>query len=586
MVTVTQRPQGIKIIDQSIEATITDSSGDALVTFVSHSLTTGDYILIESDIDEYNGIWTVETISTDTFKILGTGYVPYYQDADITYYQTQTHEWSSAFLPIVYKATNNRWPVNTVDSVVTVTSQADDNGFTLLNITAPTGAFPLEYVKLSDGNVYQVVENGSGTTTINLAYDAANTFTSAQKYYNSYQVKVKIYAGLEAGQYWEAQKPFQVVATLSLTPDGDNNVMFSVSEYVQSLLKVRNNPLLFSLPLNLDAFTAFRIETAESFDISDGYTLATQESTYAVDAFTGYAIAGQLPFKNRYSGYMSEYVTTSGAPAKWLNTLTTLMGVVGNYFDLSFIKNIAGDFQIIIDKYANGYRYETETISYTDFGKGVYRIPLTFVSEYDKFCIRAYTPGTPGVDPPAPPTLQALNDWVALSGPFWTVPPPNTSVNGSGGIAGFVGGTIAAVAGEDHDFTIEYEISGGSDPINFTVHIALLDGALAELDWVEFTYTTLGIKNESFTLNPPSTGTYLAVRCVNNTPVNTKVIAINDVEFTGFTGGGTGIPAIPAQNLTEEICIDVYEVCEFDDGALIQPARRLTEDGGFRLLED
>lgn len=590
MVTVSQRPVGIKIIDQSISATIEDSSGDALVRYPAHSLVTGDYVLLDSDIDEYNSTWYVEAQDADTFKLRAnssSSFVPFYQDSDVTYYQTQIHQWSAAFLPIVYKASSDRWPVNSVDPVVNITSQSDDNGFTLLNISAPTGASPLEYVKVN-GEIYQVIENGSGTTTINLAYDSANTFTTAQKYYNSYQVKVRIYAGLESGELWEAKKPMRLVGTLSLTPDGSNNVMFSVSEYIKGLLNVRNNPLLYSLPLNLDAFTAFYIETAESFDSSDGYTITTEEGFYSVDNFVGYAIAGKLPFKNLYSGFMSEYVLTSGYPARWLNTLTTVIGIVDNYFDISFIKNIKGAFQIIIDKYANDYRYETEIIDYIDSGLGVYRIPLTFASEYDQFCVRAYTPGTPGVDPPTPPTLQALASWSNLSVPFWALNPPNTSVNGSGGVAGFVGGTIAGVAGEDHDFTIGYDITGGSDPINFNVHIAILDGSLSELDSVDFVYTTLGTKSESFTLNPATTGTYLAVRCVNNTPFNTKVIQINSVAFVGFTGGGTGIPAVPAQYLTEEICIDIYEVCGFDDGAVIQPtsARRLLEDGGFRLLED
>jgi len=69
MVTVVKTPQGHKIIDQAITATITDSAGDALIPFTAHALTTADYVYITSDIDEYNGFWYVETIDANTFKI-------------------------------------------------------------------------------------------------------------------------------------------------------------------------------------------------------------------------------------------------------------------------------------------------------------------------------------------------------------------------------------------------------------------------------------------------------------------------------------------------------------------------------------
>jgi hypothetical protein len=594
MVTVTQRPQGIKIIDQPVTAVITNNVGAALVTLTNHALETGDYIYIESDIDEYNGIWYVIKSDNDNFRLLdesGAGYQEFYQDATITYYQSETHQWSSAYLPIVYKASSDKWPLNYVNTTVVVSSQAEDNGYTLLNISAPTGAQALEYVKLNDGNVYQVIENGSGTTTINLAYDVSNSFTTAQKYYNNYQVKVKVYAGLEAGEYWEAKKPFREVATLSFTPDASNNVMFSVADYIKGLLAIKNNPTQYSMPLNLDAFTAFYIETAEAYDGSDGYAITTEESEYEEDDFVGYAIAGKLPFKNFYSGFFSEYVTTSGEPAEWLNTLTNLMGVVDQYFDLSFIKNLPGAFQIIIDKYANDYLYETETIEYADFGIGVYRIPLTFTSAYDQFCVRAFRPGTPEIPAPTPPTLDGLGSWTNGCGGAWALgAAPTTSVNGNGGVDGYITGAIAAVAGVGHEFTsqIDIGVTGMSSPVS-NIKIALLSAGCVVLDSVEFNYTTAGVKTETFVLTPPTAGTYIGVYITNNTPFDTKNYTINSFVFDGLEGDASeGTPAVPGQYLTEEICIDIYEVCGFDDGAVIQPtaARRLLEEGGFRLLEE
>lgn len=345
---VVKNPQGHKIIDQAIAAVISGYADEALVTFPYHGLALGDYVYIVSDIDEYNGFWYVTPVNANTFKISeysGAPFVEYYQDADIDYYQTQEHVWNSIFLPIVYKISNDKWPTNSVDTASTISSQADDNGYTVLTLSAPTGASYLEYVQIADSTVdgvYQVIEATGSLLTINLPYDADNIFGTAQKYYNNYQTKVKIYAGLDSSHPWASKKPYELVGELSLTPDTDNITTFSVSDYIRNKIQIKNNTILFSLPLNLDAFTGFYIETAESFDSSDNYVLYTDESEFEVDDFEGYAIAGKLPFKNVYSGDYADYVWTDGSPALWLSTLSRLLAVAGRYFDLSFILNHVG----------------------------------------------------------------------------------------------------------------------------------------------------------------------------------------------------------------------------------------------------
>jgi hypothetical protein len=587
MVTVTQTPIGIKIIDQPISAIIVDFLGTALIQMPSHSLTNGDYVLIESDIDEYNGIWYVSLGNVDQFRISagnGTGYVPYYQDADITYYQAQTHVWSSIFLPIIYKATNDLYPTNSDDSVVGVVSQADDNGYTQLTLSGVTGANALEYVILNDGTVHQVVELNPPTLTINLLYDASNVITTVQKYYNNYQIRVKIFAGLPPTEPWADHKPWTEVAELSLTPDADNNVMFSVSDYIKALVNVRNNPLLFSLPLNLDAFTGFYISTAEAYDSADGYSITRYESAFTDNSFEGYAVAGVLPFKNRYSGQYSEYVYTSGTPAKWLNTLTTVIGVVDRYFDVAFIKNISGPFTLIIDKYANDYRYETEEVEYEDSGIGVYRLPLTFVSEYDQFCIRVQKPAIPA-NPASSITMLFMEncpDGVWTEPSFPTLNNPRVTLGGSGGDSGYVSSGFISTGGVDHPFTYQIAVSTSSATITI-VHLALMDDDCNILDHVQESHIASStILSGTVTLNPASDGTRIGIRIVNQTiPAASRTYDVTMIDFDGTSGS-------PEADITEELCIDIYEVCGFDDAAVIQPtgARRLLEDGGFRLLED
>lgn len=597
MVTVAKNPIGHKIIDQPVEATVTDSGGDLLISYFYHNLTTGAFVYIDSVIDEYNGFWYVTVIDPATFKISEsafTDFVEFYQEIDLTYYQTQAHDWSSIFLPIIYKCTNDRWPVNTVDTAKTISSFADDNGFTELVLSGDIRAGvvnQLEFVKITGATeqangLWQIVEVISNSNiVINLPYDAANVFTMAsiQYYYNNYQVKIKVFSGLNATHPWAAQKPYEEVAELSLTPDDNNEVMFSISDYIKTKVNVRNNLLLFSLPLNLDAFTGFYIQTGESFDQSDNYTLYTSESDFTTDSFEGYAIAGKLPFKNVYSGDYSDYVTTSGQPALWLTNISRLLAVEDRYFDISFIKNLRGPYWIIIDKYVSDYLTVTEVITYDDLGIGVYRVPIIANATYDSFCIRAYTPGTPASDGPPVTTLANEPDWVNLTFGWlltaydWTI-----TVNGSGGPSGYLAGAIITTAGFDYEFTTQIEIEDFAPyPILSQVTWVLMDSSNNIIDSQVFNYDTPGVKNETFTLTSSVAGAKLALIIVNNTPFASKNYHFISAEYNA--------PAAPddsveAQTLTQEICIDMMANCDVEE--LSEEEFRLLEDSFFRLLED
>src|SRR5688572_11878697 len=169
MVTVVKNPTGHKIIDQPIEAEITDSGGDALITFPYHGLGTGDFVYITADIEDYAGFWYVTVIDANTFKIseYATGpFVEYFQDLDIDYYQTTDHVWSSIFLPIVYKVSSDKWPINTVDTAQTISSSSDDNGYTQVTLSGDlkSGVNQLEFVQIAGAmdddlnGVWQIVE--------------------------------------------------------------------------------------------------------------------------------------------------------------------------------------------------------------------------------------------------------------------------------------------------------------------------------------------------------------------------------------------------------------------------------------------
>jgi hypothetical protein len=568
-VTVVKHPTGHKISPQEIAGAITNIGGDALITALYHGLGTGDFVYITSDIDEYNGFWYVTAIDTDTFKIseyATADFVEYFQDADIEYYLTLEHVWSSIFLPIVYKCNNTRWPTNSVDLERTISSFADDNGYTNLIASGnlKLSAAALEYVIISGSNVdgvYQIVEVISSTEyVIDLPYDSTNTLTGAtiQYYYNNYQVKVKVYGGLPVSHPWYAKKPYVEVAELSLTPDADGIVMFSVSDYIRSKVQIKNNLTLFSLPLNLDAFTVFYIATTETFDDSDGYTLTTNEvQDFEDDTFEGYAIAGKLPFKNVYSGDYADYIYTDSNPAAWLtSSLDRLVAVEDKYFDVSFIKNIVGDFTLTINKYVSDYLTTVETIHYEDQGIGVYRIPIEVDSVYDSFCISVANIA------PDPVVIEDILTWGDAAGPYpgnWNYAvfgQPFTSVNGGGGVEGYTCGTLATVSGSTYAFTTVLEIfESGSFPVNMTFIWAILDSGFNELATETFVYTSEGFKHEEFNLTPTGTGVYFGVRVINDTVSDTKSLVVRlavgfsspqlltNPEFTSqspWTNGGAG----------------------------------------------
>lgn len=557
MVTVVKTPQGHKIIDQSIAATIIDSSGDALVTFPYHGLTTGAYVYIDSDIDEYNGFWYVTVIDYQTFKISEhseADFVEFYQELDIDYYQTQSHDWSSIFLPIVYKATNDRWPTNTVDAAALIVLNSDDNGFTQLTLAGPLAGLDaaLEFVKISGASeeangVWQVVEIVlSNVIVINLPYESSGNLIgkTVQYYYNNYQVRVKIFAGLNALHPWTAKKPYEEMAELSLTPDDNGEVMFSISDYIKSKVAVKNNLTLFSLPLNLYAFTGFYIQTAESYDYSDGYSIYTQISSFETNTFEGYAIAGKLPFKNLYSGDYADYIYTSGSPAQWLTNMERLIAVEDKYFDISFIKNIIGAFFIRLNWYVEDYLTLSEDTEYSDQGIGVYRIPIVPNSAYDSVCIQAYQ--SEPTDAPSltefetttgtPPTLAALADWVNAGGPnpgTWTLSStPDVTVNGAAGVSGYIAGAIATESSFSYEFNIQFEIFGeGAETENIDVTFALLDSSFVEVDTHLINYNTIGVKTPNFTLQGSSDGSYLAMRITNNTPTESKSFELQSAAY-------------------------------------------------------
>lgn len=601
-VSVVSRPTGHKIIDQAVAGTVIDVAGVVGINKTAHALNNGDVVYIISDIEDYNGFVEVLVADPDNFLILRDGVgVPFYQAIAISYYQTLSHYWNAIFLPIVYKLLTDKWPTNTADTAPTaISSSSDDNGYTRIELGATLRSVSVrafEFIQLTGGDVdgvYQIIEKHSSTSyTINLSYQDVSGVL-AQYYYNNYQVLINIYGGLNASHPWATKKPYELLATLSITPDSDNIAMFSVSDILKSKIKIENNLLLNSLPLNLDAFTQFKIEIAEAYDYSDGYAVYRLETPFVADSFEGYASDAMLPFKNVYSGMMSDYVYASGLLAKWLTYMTDLLGVEGYFFDLSVILNdISGDITLQIDKYVSDYLTSQESIIIPYQGIGVYRIPITMNAQYDRFCVRlgAEVGGSPGIPGWTPAAIPAISTWtnVDTGNKPWTNPLDDTLYldynTGTTGveISDQAKTVYAFEVGKTYTFRFRLTNTSAMSGQQYTVAIFDIGGTVI----ANINALVTG-SPQDVSITRTATSSDYAIGCYFATAVTDLVpFLITLVEVFNDTPSEPDIPPVPGvfTEITEDICIDIIAPCDVNEPTPTEDTFRITEDDFFRTTE-
>jgi hypothetical protein len=162
-----------------------------------------------------------------------------------------------------------------------------------------------------------------------------------------------------------------------VVPDGTNLATVNVNEYLKANFNIISNNLqLDSLPNNLDFFAQFYIEFSESYDSSDGTNVTTFTSDTVSDqsTFEGFSCNSMLPFKNRYSGYMSEYVTDNQSILqKFLTSFSSPYIFPAQYFDLSFTNPGLDGLKMKRELYKNNVLISTLYDSIPNNGAGVYR---------------------------------------------------------------------------------------------------------------------------------------------------------------------------------------------------------------------
>jgi len=231
---------------------------------------TGEEIYITNN--EAIGFWSISKIADgqitikeyfgapDVYVFVGSGTFTFYKQS------LNICQWNAVHLPIVYKLASTLWPTNSVDTARTVSSFANDNGYTKLTLSGAlkSDVTELEFVKVIGGTpgIYQILSwYSTSIVTINLPYYSNLTFTSVQYYYNNYHARIRVYAGFYTNHNYVSQKPIELITEQKVIPDSTGIITININEFVKQEISILANDLLLgSLPNNIDTWCAFYID--------------------------------------------------------------------------------------------------------------------------------------------------------------------------------------------------------------------------------------------------------------------------------------------------------------------------------------
>lgn len=556
-----RRPIGHKISPTSVSGTVVDNGAGDAVVYVpgGHSLSDGDYVYIESNLDSYNGFKYVDATAYDYFKIKNSengDFIEYVQDAEATIYiSLLNHGWQCVHLPIVYELESDIYPNNIAEEEYTpntVVSFEDFNGNVKLNLsTAIANLEELNYIELvGTGDLagsYQILSvEQPWSIVINLAYDAGLSFSGYQvvNFYNNYNINVEVWAGLQSTHRWESRKPYELAATLKFIPDSEGKVMFSVHEILKGYIETRNNLTLDTLPNNLDFHVGFYIKYYESYDLSDGETIATESGEVTTDTFEGHAINAMLPFKSFNSGHLSEYVDAGDSLARWLTLFDRPIAVVDRFFDISFLNQYDGADVLIL---RNGELFQTITTP----GSGVIRVMFIPESGYTEYCLQALL-GDRIEERIVGGDVFDMTTFQNGPGNAWTLGATPEYSNSDGSALLYVSYPVL----NGNSITINYNVDVQFLSSSFNLTFTLTNSSSSLQDVQSVAISSVGQKMGSVVLTATADRALFAIFLSG--PGVAKTVVIEEIS--------EGVPStievvIPGFELTERICIDIVEEC-------------------------
>lgn len=406
MLTLIRRPKGYRISD-TVNITYdisSDGYGNALLSGGS-GLSDGQVIQIRNTYTSYNGFWLLSSFGSGfrLYEYSGSDPMPYRQDVTgVSLYPSVGEiKQSCVHLPIQYQLESSKFPTNSFDTTRVVDAFYNDNGFIKITVSgAITNCEALDYLFISGTSVddldgaFQILTKHSTTQfTIAAPYSLASgsvyTYASATavKYYNNYNVKVRVYGGLPTGHEWQELKPYELIIEESVKPDSEGVIKYNAAEKLKEKIEVQfNRPNFDSMPYDIDRFCLFYIEYAESYDSSDGLTVTNFTDSYTSDRlnFEGLAVDAKNEFKDRYSGYLSEFVYCDADHlAKFLTDAVQPVLFDGWPFDLSVINNFnSASLVLRVQTFAENSDTALSTTD-TDINvvqsEGVLRVPMSVI---------------------------------------------------------------------------------------------------------------------------------------------------------------------------------------------------------------
>jgi hypothetical protein len=162
---------------------------------------------------------------------------------------------------------------------------------------------------------------------------------------------------------------------MDLIPDSDNITYADIKSYVQRKLSSFNNAGDVN---DIGLWSGFYIVVRESYDTS--YATRVTSSNVNDSANTLFAAYAALPCGYPFGGNMYEYTNDTGrTEAKWLTSNPSTFFYNRPYWDISAIVNV-DTFDLVIEQYQDdGILLQTDTLSYSGQGAGIYRFDLSGV---------------------------------------------------------------------------------------------------------------------------------------------------------------------------------------------------------------
>jgi len=284
-------------------------------------------------------------------------------------------------LPVQYEIQNTKFPTNSDDTPVNITAYQDNGGFVELLVTSTSTFLVDDFVSweivTADGTftgINRVIDIDTITVlTLDIPFNTVTgSFTSGsiQKYYNNYAIEVRIYAGIDSSHPLSFFDPTELVSTIKQIPESDNITRVDVSQIVKTKLSAEKNVIGGN---DLNAWKDFYIEFREVF---------TGSSTSFIDdsANVYHAVYGVLQFRNPNGGNMADFVSRSFA-GEFMTDFQKPV-IYPNISTLSILLESVNDLTVEqLDK--NGATVQSDVLTVTNNGYGLYRIPLTFTQAAD-----------------------------------------------------------------------------------------------------------------------------------------------------------------------------------------------------------